>query len=143
MSSTPCLAPSAGLHRHLDLLNADGTISAEAVMRRAHRNAHYERDLVLCTANGVLTPLAIPLGDVAAWRAARAKTLPYETAPPYGAFLAAELGRAWSHARELARTQPSCRTPIPSALTGKPRLPLPRRPKRFRNGHACTRPRAQ
>lgn len=99
---TPPFRP-ASPHRHPDLLNPDGTVSRAAVMRLAHRKARYERDLSLCTANGVLAPLVIPLGDVAAWRAARAKTVPPESASPYGAYFSAGLAHSWEDARAVAR----------------------------------------
>src|SRR5262245_7801123 len=114
-------------------------ISRAKVLCLAHSRARYERDLHLCVANGVRTPLAMPLGDIAAWRAAHAKMLPHRSAPPYRAFFAIELKRAWEDARgnmPALKPRTSSPTGVTWAPTPPPRLfPQPGTPPATRHRH--------
>lgn len=82
-----------------DMLTPDHTISAGLLMARAHRMARYERDLGRCGAHGILCP-AMPLGDVGAWRARVAASLPAKAGElTYAEYLAIALRWMWAEAK--------------------------------------------
>jgi hypothetical protein len=63
------------------------------IMAEAHRRARYERNLQICIAHGIFSPLGVTMSNVAEWRErmVRALGVPASGVDSYAAILANEL----------------------------------------------------